>query len=233
VGTPIRGDVHYALEGAGLEGYAVSVPAILRRAELAVLEDPRATAPLRIDLTRATSPADLEITLKSRGAFPKGETSERFLDCRSRVFDAILTQHHRRLDADRRTSVRAAGIVETTDLLGLSNTIDEYARAYAELASNLLVPADDGEAAWNCGGHPVPAIRAGASCSVRPTPYDFSGTSSMRPSVQGESMRGPARARGLRRGATSWLRSETKSSRSTCRWSSSIARDEATLNTGL
>src|SRR5262249_48387378 len=60
-GAAIKGEAHFKLKGEGLTGFTVIVPSLLRRLELAILENPDQLGRFYLDLTKARSTADIEI----------------------------------------------------------------------------------------------------------------------------------------------------------------------------
>jgi DNA phosphorothioation-dependent restriction protein DptH len=145
VGAPPRGDVHFQLEGAGLEGYALVVPAMLRRLQLEFLGHPERLGGLGLDLTRARTPADLvpewgtdQGLAAALDALPEGKA---FLAAREAVFRAVATQHVERSGAGEEEEKLRRGIVETTDLTACEAAVELYLESFVALVEALSARA--------------------------------------------------------------------------------------------
>jgi DNA phosphorothioation-dependent restriction protein DptH len=137
-GALARGTVHFPLEGSGLEGYAVVMPAILRRLEFEILEHPDTTGTFRLDLRRAPA-ADAEIEHRGPEAGPDTPAFRAFIAARRDVFERVLRQHAARGADD--DSLRRLSVVETADLIDLSELIEAYGQAFVALVEEAASPA--------------------------------------------------------------------------------------------
>jgi DNA phosphorothioation-dependent restriction protein DptH len=145
VGAPPRGDVHFQLEGAGLEGYAVVVPAMLRRLELEFLGHPERLGGLQLDLTQARTPADLvpewgtdQGLAAALEAFPEGKA---FVAAREAVFRGVTAQHVDRSGAGEEEEKLRRGVVETTDLSACEAAVEAYLKSFVTLVEALCARA--------------------------------------------------------------------------------------------
>jgi hypothetical protein len=118
VAASLRGDVYFELEGPAWQGFAVAVPRVFRRLELASLTNPGQLGPLRLDCIEARDAADLQVERRDAASFPDWPEAEEFLAARNAAFAALHGQHLVRAGKPEEQSVRA-GIVETGDLLAL------------------------------------------------------------------------------------------------------------------
>lgn len=136
-GANVKGDVHFKLEGEGLEGYTIVVPAFLRTLELVSLSNPDQCGRFSLNLANVRSSADIEVKRAVGEPPTTGPELEGFLDARRRLFELILNQHRVRL-GDRAQDLTCRSIVETTDLLSLADSIREYADRYRTLGERAL-----------------------------------------------------------------------------------------------
>lgn len=142
VGAAPKGDVHFQLEGAGIEGYAVVLPAILRRLELELLAAPDGLAGLQVDLSAARSASDATLTHRADhglvavlAGIAEGKA---FLEARAALFAAVSSQHLGRAgkSGDDEAKLRR-GLVETADLSAIAGSVYAYADAYIHLVKAL------------------------------------------------------------------------------------------------
>ena len=141
IGAVIKGETHFKLEGEGFAGFTVVVPALLRRLELTILENPNQLGRYHINLSKARNTFDVEIKRSLVDDSAPGNDLENFLELRRRLFVLILDQHKARL-GDKGQDATARSIVETADLLSLAKDIEEYGTAYRRLLEAVL--ADPG-----------------------------------------------------------------------------------------
>lgn len=138
VGAAPKGDVHFQLEGAGMDGYTVVLPAILRRLELEFLAQPHAVAGLQVDLSATRSVSDAMLTRRAdRGlsaALAHLAEGTAFLDARTALFGAVSSQHLERAgkSGDDEAKLRR-GVVETADLAAVASAVYAYADSYVQL----------------------------------------------------------------------------------------------------
>jgi hypothetical protein len=138
-GAPARGNVHFQLEGP-LAGYTVVVPAILRKIELEILENPDATGPFRMNLERVVDAGDAEIERRGSGSLLSTPALVAFTEARRAVFSRLREQHLAR-NEDGDTGHRLS-IVETADLVSLTPLIETYARAFVSAVEEASNPGE-------------------------------------------------------------------------------------------
>ena len=97
IGEVIKGETHFKLEGEGFAGFTVVVPALLRRLELTILENPNQLGRYHINLSKARNTFDVEIKRSLVDDSAPGNDLENFLELRRRLFVLILDQHKARL----------------------------------------------------------------------------------------------------------------------------------------
>ena len=136
-GAAVRGEAHFKLEGEGLAGFTVVVPSFLRKLELANLENPDHFGRYYLVLSDVRSATDIEIKRASGEAPGGGVELDRFLESRRLVFSGILNQHRSRL-ADKAEDATCRSLIETADLLALTESISEYGRRYDALLEKCL-----------------------------------------------------------------------------------------------
>lgn len=142
VGAAPKGDVHFQLEGPGMDGYAVVLPAILRRLELEFLAQPHGLAGLQVDLSAARTVSDATLTRRAdRGlAAALADLAEgtALLEARAALFAAVSSQHLDRAgkSGDEEAKLRR-GLVETADLAAIASAVYAYADAYVHLVEVL------------------------------------------------------------------------------------------------
>ncbi|NEZ64670.1 hypothetical protein D0962_18065 [Leptolyngbyaceae cyanobacterium CCMR0082] len=139
-GASIRSDVNFELLTAAAAGYTIRVPGALRKVELTILKNPRCIDNIVLDLTNASSPADITVDKPSNDicVIP---TFENFLQARQSVFDAILNQAQIR--QEEQDNEYTAGIVETCDLLALECLICDYVDAYIKVSNEIAKDTDE------------------------------------------------------------------------------------------
>src|SRR5690606_6766242 len=64
VGASVKGDVRFDIETEGFHGYAIVVPGLLRKVEVAFLSSPRALGVYQMALGSARTPGDVELVRK-------------------------------------------------------------------------------------------------------------------------------------------------------------------------
>jgi hypothetical protein len=137
VGSAIKGEVHFKLEGEGLAGFTIVVPSILRRLELSILENPDQLGRYQINLAKVQDATDLQIKRSAIDDIPRSLSLDSFLQSRGRVFKLILDQHKRRLGESAQDAT-CRSIVETADLLSLTSEIEQYGRDFLLLLRGSL-----------------------------------------------------------------------------------------------
>jgi DNA phosphorothioation-dependent restriction protein DptH len=136
IGAAPRADVHFELTNNGFAGFAVAVPSLLRKAELALLQNPSRLGRYQFSLAGARSISDVELKYEATG-FLDGIDAKKFLETRADVFQAILRDHIAEGAGPDELALRA-GLVETVDLSKYEAEVRAYVGAYCELASHLL-----------------------------------------------------------------------------------------------
>lgn len=137
VSASVKGDVRFDLETDGFHGFAVVVPGLLRKVEVAFLNSPRALGVYAMDLDQARTPGHVELVRKEQANFDGMSCIEAFLTAREEVFQRIRDQH---LPPGAMPEERAArlGIVEVVDLALHGDTIRAYARAFTDLVGTAM-----------------------------------------------------------------------------------------------
>ena len=137
IGAAVKGEVHFKLEAEGLAGFTVVVPAFLRTLELASLNNPDHLGRFYLNLANTRNSADIEIK-RAAGEYPGADPEfDEFLESRRVVFNLILNQQRLRL-GDRAQDATCRCMVETTDLLSLTDAIREYVERYEALIERSL-----------------------------------------------------------------------------------------------
>lgn len=135
--APVKGDVHFGLEqGVDTSGFTVLLPGLLRRLELEILSHPEPLAGYEFSLKVARL-ADVRLERRELPAVDERPQLDRFLAARRQVFDRLRSQHLERGEGEEAFRLN---VVETADLLDLTDDIDRYAVAYRDLAETA---ADD------------------------------------------------------------------------------------------
>ncbi|WP_280153255.1 hypothetical protein [Piscinibacter sp. XHJ-5] len=137
VGASVKGDLRFDLETDGFHGFAVVVPGLLRKVEVALLNNPRALGVYSMALGMARTPGDVELVLKEPADFAGIPCAEAFLLAREEVFRRIREQH---LPPGAMPEERAArlGTVEVVDLAAHADAITAYAQAFADLVREAM-----------------------------------------------------------------------------------------------
>jgi DNA phosphorothioation-dependent restriction protein DptH len=138
IGSAVRGDAHFKLEGGGMTGFTVVVPSLLRRLELTTLENPDHLGRFQLNLAKARSTAEVEIKRAGSEFSSHSSILEEFLIARRGIFGLILNQHKTRL-GERAEATTSESLVETSDLLSLAGEIEGYCAKYLELLKSSLV----------------------------------------------------------------------------------------------
>lgn len=137
VGASVKGDVRFDLETDGFHGFAVVVPGLLRKVEVAFLNSPRALGVYAMTLGQARTPGDVELVCKEQATFDGTHGVEAFLKARENAFQCIRDQH---LPPGAMPEERAArlGIVEVVDLAPHADAIRAYAQAFIDLVGGAM-----------------------------------------------------------------------------------------------
>jgi hypothetical protein len=136
IGASPKGDVHFELNSAGFAGFAVSVPSLLRKVELTLLQHPDQLGRYQLSLEGVRSVTD--VALKYEASRLVGEiAATKFIEARIDILQAILRDHVAD-GAGPEELAHRAGLVETVDLVKHEAGVQKYVHAYTELASVLL-----------------------------------------------------------------------------------------------
>lgn len=137
VGASVKGDVRFDIETEGFHGYAIVVPGLLRKVEVAFLNSPRALGVYQMALGAARTPGDVELIRKEKADLGGLTCADAFLRAREAVFTRIRDQH---LPPGAMPEERVArlGIVEVVDLVPLADAICEYATTFARLVDEAM-----------------------------------------------------------------------------------------------
>ena len=152
MGAPLKGDVHFELDGEGFSGFSIVVPSLLRRIERDILEHPDRVGVHAISFVLARTLADVPVEVKEALNLGSGPEVDAFLAARKAVFEGIY-QHHFKREPDASVDAgKRAGLVETVDLGPLAEQIERYATTFVAL----------GEAAKSAAGSEQRAARVKA-----------------------------------------------------------------------
>ena len=151
IGAAPKGDVHFQLEGAAMDGYTIVLPAILRRFELELLGQPDALAGLQLDLTAARTVSDAIVVRRTDRGLSESvavlEEGAAFLETRQALFAAVMAQHLTRAgESGEDAGKLRRGVIETTDLIAISAAAHAYADAYVSLIDALVARGSGVEA---------------------------------------------------------------------------------------
>lgn len=137
VGASVKGDVRFDIETEGFHGYAIVVPGLLRKIELAFLENPRAIGIYQMALGSARTLGDVELLRREPADIEGIGGATAFLDSRDEIFRSIRDQH---LPPGATPEERGArlGIVEAVDLVPHAAAIGSYAQAFAGLVEHAM-----------------------------------------------------------------------------------------------
>jgi len=137
VGASVKGDVRFDIETEGFHGYAIVVPGLLRKVEVAFLSSPRALGVYQMALGSARNPGDVELVRKEESDLEGLTHADAFLKAREAVFTRIRDQH---LPPGAMPEERVArlGIVEVVDLVPHADAVREYASAFAQLVDEAM-----------------------------------------------------------------------------------------------
>jgi hypothetical protein len=146
VGAAPKGDVHFQLESAGLEGYTVVLPGMLRRLELTLLEKPRAVSGLQLDLSDVRTISDAVVQQRADNgllaALEADPAGTAFLAARASVFEIVASQHQTRAaDTSPEGAKIRRSVIETTDLVACADEIRVYGERFVELVESLAARA--------------------------------------------------------------------------------------------
>lgn len=147
MGAPLKSDVHFELAAEGFNGFSIVVPSTLRRVERDILEHPDRLVVNALSFLEVRTVADLEVKLKEKISLGTGPEVEAFLTARVAVFSAIRKHHFSANSSDEEQSGYHSGLIETVDLGPIARLIEDYARAFVELARAAHVPARSDEMA--------------------------------------------------------------------------------------
>jgi hypothetical protein len=134
IGVPPKGDVRFELESAGFAGYTVRTPAILRRVELSILEEPDHVGTRTLSFVEVRKAEDVEVKKGEGHDLGASDEAATFLAARRELFDAIRRHHFEADESPEENRARRTGLVETADLARHGELIERYARAYTALA---------------------------------------------------------------------------------------------------
>lgn len=137
VGASVKGDVRFDMETDGFHGFAVVVPGLLRKVQVAFLTSPRALGVYQMALGQARTPGDVELVRKEHAHLDTIPGIEGFMAAREEVFRRIRDQH---LPPGAMPEERGArlGIVEVVDLAPHADAIRAYAEAFADLVRGAM-----------------------------------------------------------------------------------------------
>ena len=137
VGASVKADVHFDLESDGFHGFAIVVPALLRKVEVSFLSNPRTLGVHQMTLDRARTSGDVELVREEQANFEGIPRVEAFLAVRDELFRRIREQH---LPPGATPGERAAklGIVEVVDLGPHADAIRAYARSFIDLVADAM-----------------------------------------------------------------------------------------------
>lgn len=135
-GAVVKGETHFKLEGEGLAGFTIAVPSLLRRLELTILENPAQLGKYQLNLANVRSTADIEIRRAGELALEDPDWIS-FLAARRQAFEAILNQHRIRL-GDQARDATCVSLVETADIVSLTEIIHNYAVQYISILRKSL-----------------------------------------------------------------------------------------------
>ena len=152
MGAPLKGDVHFELDGEGFSGFSIVVPSLLRRIERDILGHPDRVGVHAISFVNARTLADVPVELKEALALGSGPEVDAFLAARKAVFEGIYQHHFKREPGENDDAGKRAGLVETVDLGPLAEQIERYATTFVAL----------GEAAKSAAGSEQRAARVKA-----------------------------------------------------------------------
>lgn len=169
IGSVVKGETHFRLEGEGFAGFTVVVPALLRRLEVTILENPDQFGRYHINLSKARSTSDVEIKRSLVDDSPPGTELEQFLEVRRRLFELILQQHKGRNGDNVHDAIKRS-IVETADLLSLATDIEEYGSCYRGLLAAIL--ADPARSKTKSSIYKMLALLDVAEIRWKPSPGD-------------------------------------------------------------
>lgn len=132
VGASVKGDVRFDLQADGFHGFAIVVPGLLRKVEIALLNNPRALGVYAMALGDARTPSDVELVRKEQPALEGVACVEPFLMAREGVFRCIR-EHHLLPESSAEEKTDRLGIVEVIDLMPHAAAIGLYAKSFADL----------------------------------------------------------------------------------------------------
>jgi hypothetical protein len=135
-GAAPRNDAHFRLVSNGLQGYEVVVPALIRKLEYLILNNPDHIGPYRINFGWGKTAADLEIERRPVARLAESAQVANFLRLRTAVFAAVLSQPKTRGSGIE--DAYAIGIVETADMTPLADLIDEYTKAFVDITASVF-----------------------------------------------------------------------------------------------
>ncbi len=138
IGSAIKGETHFKLEGEGLAGFTIVVPSLLRKLELSIIQNPEDLGRLQLDLSKARTTADVEIKRSHFEELAAGPSLEPFLESRRLLFEQIAGQYKTRI-GERALDATCLSLIETGDLLSLRQQIEDYGARYLDLLKASLV----------------------------------------------------------------------------------------------
>lgn len=137
VGSSVKGDVRFDIDTDGFHGYAIVVPGLLRKIEVAFLSNPRALGVYQMALGPARTPGDVELVRKEQADLGDISSAAPFLRAREEIFRRIRDQHFPPGVMPEERGARL-GIVEVVDLVSHADAIRTYAEAFAQLVHSAM-----------------------------------------------------------------------------------------------
>jgi hypothetical protein len=137
VGASVKGDVRFDVATDGFHGYAVVVPGLLRKVEVALLSHPGRLGVYQLALAAASTPGDVELEGREHADLDELGCCAAFLRAREAVFAAIRDQH---LPPGATPAEIGShfGLVEVADLIPLADAVCDYALAFAQLVAEAM-----------------------------------------------------------------------------------------------
>ncbi|MGL3104615.1 hypothetical protein [Bradyrhizobium sp. BR 1432] len=137
VGASVKGDLRFNIETDGFHGFAVVVPALLRKIEVTFLDNPRDFGVYSMVLGGARTPGDVELVRKETADLSNIPAVKPFLSAREEVFRRIREQH---FPPGAMPEERAArlGIIEVVDLSIHAEAICAYAQSFSNLVREAM-----------------------------------------------------------------------------------------------
>lgn len=137
VGSSVKGEVRFDIDTDGFHGYAIVVPGLLRKIEVAFLSHPRALGVYQMALGPARTPGDVELVRKEQADLDGIGSAAAFLRAREEIFRHIRDQHFPPGAMPEERGARF-GIVEVVNLVPHADAIRTYAEAFAQLVHSAM-----------------------------------------------------------------------------------------------